>query len=238
MTPDQISLLRLIKRSAVILIALLNCDQPTTARQLSSMITIDYATTRNHLKDLAHHGLAYRVTGGYLPSQKATQLVAPKARENRAFETSTPSESAEKPRFPQHKARKNRANAGKPTPLLNTIIIKNHSEDSNNNKQPTETRENRANANKPRSELWETLSLYGILKNHRTQKLETMEHITPDLIKQLADRINKPFPQYAGLLIRALEQSANHPPAHPTGCTCPDCRRKYTSGKYAEFINS
>jgi hypothetical protein len=50
--------------------------------------------------------------------------------------------------------------------------------------------------------------------------------------------LKKPFPQYSGLLIRALEEAAVNPPPHPKGCNCNDCRRKYTSGKYAEFINS
>jgi hypothetical protein len=75
MTPDQITLLRLIKRSACVLLALLHCDQPTTALQLSSLTDINYETTRNHLNELVAHGLADRSLDGYLPTDKAAQLI-------------------------------------------------------------------------------------------------------------------------------------------------------------------
>ena len=232
MTPDQIRLLRIIRRSAAVLIALSQSDQPVSARQLSNLLDLDYSTVRAYLAELIAADLVERVTGGFLSTDLSTILISrviQSAEIPRSY-TQEEIESAEIPRFDTPETRKNRASG---TPLINTIIINTDSKDKVISNKGTETRKNRANADNP---LWEALARYGILPNSRTIKLE-LSGITADTVHQVAKTINKPFPKYAGLLIRALEHALINPPVHPAGCICDKCRSSYVTGEFAEFIN-
>jgi predicted transcriptional regulator len=182
----ELTFLRAIRKTAVVLLLLLQLKDPITARDISHILEINYETARNYLKDLTHASLVTRTDDGF----KISELGKSKLNNSTRIPGIRNTGSAE---FPRPSLNNNSSNNGID---LNPCLIK----DTISTMRAHHFRN---------PEIWKTLAHYGITRNVRTEKLASQPFLTPDYIHHhalLLERSGKPLPQWAGLLITILEK--------------------------------
>lgn len=224
MEDRTVQLLRSIRKTAVVVLVMLQLDRPTGEVEIAEILDINQETARRYLKSLCRVGLATR-TGrfqGYTLTGLGSQLVLP----------------METPVLERGKSALERGKTALDAPITTTV------KDSINKSESEVVESESANAENPRSlstgavdnPVWKELKAAGIGHNKRTEKLAKMEHVTPQYVKAWAAQMRQDNKaDQTGLLITILEGGQEAPPTYPNGhlqtCGCPECVR-YKYGVY------
>lgn len=76
--PSEVMVLRGLRRTAVIILLLMRLQgAPVSAREISSILDIDYETTRRYLSDLSRVGIVSQSSAGWILLQGGSQLILP-----------------------------------------------------------------------------------------------------------------------------------------------------------------
>lgn len=198
LTQSQIDLFRTAFREArlVVVLMLMNrLDKPCNARELSTLLNIDYETTRGYLKKLAGGRITHIRGQGWMLTQTGRQLAL------------LLDENAEKPRSTITTTTLNM----KENPKVEVVVIKSA-------EKPRLLADE--SAENPRLvAVWQALTECGIEHNHTTDSLASQPWMTPHYIarwKQHLENRGKSMPQWAGLLIQLL--AAGKPAPGCSGC--------------------
>ena len=207
MEPTILRAFRLLKKTAIVYLLLLYLDRPAGESEIARLLEIDRSTARNHLRSLSAIGLATRLKHqqGYLLTNLGRQMLSGEI---------------------EHPKIKNLEEIP-PSPIITAVKDSGSYSDS----LTTETIEQMEGIppfdNTP---VWSALNKAGITRNHRTQRLATLPHITPDYIT--AHRLTLKHAgkgNQTGLLISILESGVPAPELNANGhlmdCKCLDCQR-------------
>jgi DNA-binding transcriptional ArsR family regulator len=89
--PIDVTALRSIKKTAILILVLVRLrTQPATAKDLASILDMDYQTTRTHLASLAALGLTLETPTGWIASQQTFHLLSTTPVDNAIISRSEP----------------------------------------------------------------------------------------------------------------------------------------------------
>lgn len=223
-TPQEVMLLRSIKRTAVLLLLMIRLDRPATAKELADILDADYSTIRKHLRELSRLSLVTETRAGWMLTQGGGQLLLSPFNADSHIDTPLSPDNAEKPRF---EARKNRDTSASASLNQNTFLLEEEEEE-----ERTETRKNRADPEDMAERLaaLEDAGVNGINGDY-AQSIARLEWCTPDYINYQARRLHKERKFSSGMLLRVI---SDHDPGpspntdswglckhcHTSPCTC------------------
>lgn len=241
LTVSQQEILCSLRKTAVVLILMFQLDRPVRAKEVSSLLRIDYETARGYLSDLSRLGSIARTRSGWILTSGGRQLVLP-------------AKNAENPRYLKVSVDSDEKNAEESAFLsLTTTAYINDSESLNTEsinhkslnidavvvteKSAENPRFSAESAEIPRFSIPDpeqydanlvAMGECGIKQNQTTRALAAMEHVTPEYIRAhvLHARANR---ERLGMAIRRMIDGD------------PDPRQledpnRFVSGEFAEFI--
>lgn len=77
LTPSEVTTLRSIKKTAVVILLLFRLDRPVTVTQLAGMLEIDRHTASEYLNQLRYQGIVSPTNFGWILTQSGSQLLLP-----------------------------------------------------------------------------------------------------------------------------------------------------------------
>jgi len=220
-TPEETSVFRLLKRTAIVLLLLLRLDAPTGETEIARILEIDQETARHYLRSLAGIGLIARAFyhHGYILTGHGKQMIL--------GQSDLIGPPAENPRPLADSASQLPAAAS----LSSIRSLKAEEEEEG---QPAEN---------PRVGIEERIQAFrdnGVGWNNYVQEVCLMDHVTPDLINSQAKRLLQENRFSPGLLLMVVK--CNDPIPQPKRSkrdprSYDDWNRyRYVEGEFAEFI--
>jgi hypothetical protein len=225
---EHITLLRNLKHTAAVFLALLYLDRPTSEVEISKLLEINPETTRRHLHSLAKSGLITRAFrySGWILTVGGRQLVLPAANVNT---------SAENPRSYAENQRSSAENPRSPLKLREsdrelTINLDNSLTDSLN-----------LTADSEKSKLLAKLRSAGVYLKTAQDLVERFDDTSIELhLDYYRYALGKNLAQGPGWLVLSLKEDWQAPIGfvpnwdHSPSCKCEACRAASTE-KYREW---
>ena len=232
-SPSELHRIRRLRVPAMVIVLIFRLDRPFRAKEVATLLGIDYQATRGYLQDLAHPevGLLTRTRQGWVLAAGGRQLIlaggdiAPQSIQSAQRKINQPVKAAE--------------NAGKAR-FLNGSIITTTAESKDSEIKDSAAVVRRKSADKARStpikpkksaenprflENLQAMDAEGIKENATTRLIAAMEHVTPDYIRCHA-RCARQNDEKLGLAIHRIRQADPLPGnanGHPDGCRCHAC---------------
>ena len=185
-TPQETRVLRLLKRTAIVLLLLLRLDKPTGETEIARTLEIDNETARTYLRSLADIGLIARANyhHGWILTCAGRQMVL--------------GQPAENPRLLAESASLLPSTASLSSiGSLKAVVAEEEALAEN----PRVSSEERIQQNR------QAFRDNGVGWNNCVKSICEMEHVTPDLINAHADRLRKEKRFSTGILITAVKEN-------------------------------
>lgn len=173
-SPQKVTALRSMKKTAIIIMLLFNLTGPAAAKEISETLEFDYQTTRKYLKELSLLGLVTETRTGWILLQAGVQLILP------ANATPIPDSAI----F-------SRSDSLPSAACPPSILLQEEEEEE-------ETRDYRVD------QCLETLEELGITATNQVLTILKDERITPEYIESQAERLEKEDRWSTGLLLTVL----------------------------------
>ena len=185
-TPQETRVLRLLKRTAIVLLLLLRLDKPTGETEIARTLEIDNETARTYLRSLADIGLIARANyhHGWILTCAGRQMVL--------------GQPAENPRLLAESASLLPSTASLSSiGSLKAVVAEEEALAEN----PRVSSEERIQQNR------QAFRDNGVGWNNCVKSICEMDHVTPDLINAHADRLRKEKRFSTGILITAVKEN-------------------------------
>lgn len=180
--PQTVTVLRSMKKTAIIVLLLFNLSGPVTAKHVAELLDIDYQTCRKYLKELSLLNVVSETPVGWVLLQGGPQLILPPSaifEPDNAIIAPTPESSS----------------AACPTPF--------HLQEEEEVEEVLKARFSRVDQRV--DQCLQTLTDYGITATPRVLEILRDERITPEYIASQAERLEKEKRWSTGLLLTVMK---------------------------------